>query len=275
MPSTSDLDAALPSEISVVREIRECGQRIVYEIETNGDKRVLKLMNPSARNRAEREVSLAKDFDHPNLARILDDELQEISIGGNDWIYFTEEFVDGEPLDECGSKLDDCEVLQLGVALVDTVTYLWERRVVHRDIKPANIMVKEDGSFVLLDVGVGRHQDLTSLTVGGPHGPGTSGYLAPEQLQPLKGRELDYRADLFAIGIVMYEQLTGELPFDPNGASYRTLLTTGVTKDLREDVPGEMRAVITRMLAPRPHGRYRLDKARQALDDAREKLECS
>ena len=58
-------------------------------------------------------------------------------------------------------------------------------------------------------------------------GPGTPGYLAPEQLQAAKGHELDWRADQFAIGIVAYEQLTGRLPFDPNRASYRTLLTTG------------------------------------------------
>lgn len=172
--------------------------------------------------------------------------------------------------------MEPCEALSLADALVSAVTYLWEQHhVVHRDIKPLNIMVKPDGTFVLLDIGVARHQDLTTLTVlPGEHQPGTIGYLAPEQLAPLKGREIDYRADLFAIGIVMYEQLTRRLPFDPNSGSYRTLLTTGIAPDM-EDVPPPVASLLARLLAPRPHGRFRLEKATQAINDAREELGCS
>jgi serine/threonine protein kinase len=69
---------------------------------------------------------------------------------------------------------------------------------------------------------------MTTLTVSaGEHQPGTIGYLAPEQLA-LKGREIDYHADLFAIGIVMYEQLTGHLPFDPNSAPRSSCAMTRV-----------------------------------------------
>jgi serine/threonine protein kinase len=214
------LRAALPAGIEARDEIHKGGQRYVYDVRADGDHRVLKLMPEEVRARAEREVSIGRRFDHPNLSKIADEELQEVEIDGVTYVYFTELFVEGETLATRTEPMMPCEVLSLGQALVNAVAYLWDRHhVVHRDIKPLNIMVKPDGTFVLLDIGVARHQDLTTLTVmAGEHQPGTIGYLAPEQLAPLKGREIDYRADLFAVGIVMYQQLTGRLPFDPNAA---------------------------------------------------------
>lgn len=248
----------------------------MYEIRVGGERRVLKLMPEAARARAEREVTIGRNFDHPNLSVITDAELQEVEIDDETFVYFTERFIEGTTLAEWTEPMPPCEALDLAAALVSAVTYLWERHhVVHRDIKPLNIMAKPDGTFVLLDIGVARHQDMTTLTVvAGEHQPGTIGYLAPEQLAPLKGREIDYRADLFAIGIVMYEQLTRHLPFDPNSASYRTLLTTGLAPEV-EGVPPVVGALLSRLLAPRPHGRFRLDKAAQTIDQAREELGCS
>jgi len=270
------LRAALPAEVEVQSEIHRGGQRFVYDVRVSGEHRVLKLMPAEARARAEREVSIGRRFDHPNLSKIADDDLQDIEVDGDPFVYFTEHFVEGETLVKRVDPMTPCQTLGLGGALISAVTYLWERHhVVHRDIKPLNIMVKPDGTFVLLDIGVARHQDLTTLTVlAGEHQPGTIGYLAPEQLAPLKGREIDYRADLFAIGIVMYQQLTGRLPFDPNAASYRTLLTTGLAPDL-EGVPEVVARLLGRLLAPHPHGRFRLGKAAEAIDDATEELGCS
>jgi eukaryotic-like serine/threonine-protein kinase len=270
------LRAALPEHIEVVDQIHVGGQRYVYEILVAGERRVLKLMPEFGRARAEREVTIGRNFDHPNLSLIADDELQDVQIDGETFVYFTERFVEGTTLAERTEPMTPCEALNLAASLVNAVAYLWERHhVVHRDIKPLNIMVKPDGTFVLLDIGVARHQDLATLTVvAGDHQPGTIGYLAPEQLAPLKGREIDYRADLFAIGIVMYEQLTTRLPFDPTSASYRTLLTAGLAPEV-EELPPPVGALLARLLAPRPHGRFRLDKAAQTIDQAREELGCS
>lgn len=270
------LRAALPPEIEVLDEIHQGGQRHVYGVRVEGEDRVLKLMPEEGRARAEREVSIGRRFEHPNLSTILDEELQEIEIDGDQFVYFMEQRIEGETLAKREERMAPCEALALAGALVSAVAYLWENHhVVHRDIKPLNIMVKPDGGFVLLDIGVARHQDLTTLTaLAGYHQPGTRGYLAPEQLAPLKGREIDYRADLFAIGIVVYEQLTGRLPFDPNLPSYRTLLTTGLAPEL-DDVPAQLGTLLRRLLAARPHGRFRLDKAAEAIDEAREELRCS
>jgi serine/threonine protein kinase len=276
MPTIEQLNAALPDDVTVLREIHWGGQRIVYEVTVGDDRRVLKLMPEAGRARAEREVAIARSFDHPNLSKVLDPELQEVAVEGTTYAYFTETFIDGEPLAGRSDAMQPCEALRLAQALVSAVAYLWERHhVVHRDIKPLNIMVRPDGTFVLLDLGVARHQELTTLTViAGEHQPGTIGYLAPEQLAPLKGRDLDYRADLFAIGIVIYEQLKNRLPFDPNAASYRTLLTTGLVPDL-EDLPPCLANLLGRLLAARPHGRFRLDRAAVAITNAMDELECS
>lgn len=276
MLTLESLQAALPDFIEVVGHIHAGGQRYVYEVAVGGERRVLKLMPELARARAEREVTIGRNFEHPNLSRIADDELQEVEVDGETFVYFTEHFVEGATLAEKTDPMTPCEALGLARSLVSAVTYLWERHhVVHRDIKPLNIMIKPDGTFVLLDIGVARHQDLTTLTVvAGEHQPGTIGYLAPEQLAPLKGREIDYRADLFAIGIVVYQQLTGRLPFDPDSASYRTLLTAGLAPDV-EEVPPVVGALLSRLLAARPHGRFRLDKAAETINQAREELACS
>jgi serine/threonine protein kinase len=270
------LRAALSNGIDVIREIHIGGQRHVYEVTVGDEPRVLKLMPDHARARAEREVTIGRNFEHPNLSRITDDELHDVEVDGEVFVYFTEDLIEGTTLAERAEAMTPCEALKLAAELTSAVTYLWERHhVVHRDIKPLNIMVTPDGRFVLLDIGVARHQELTTLTVvAGEHQPGTIGYLAPEQLAPLKGREIDYRADLFAIGIVVYEQLTREIPFDPNAASYRTLLTSGLAREI-EGIPPVVATLLSRLLAPRPHGRFRLDKAAEAIDIAWEELECS
>lgn len=276
MLTTDGLRQALPGDVDLVGDVHVGGQRHVYEVTVGGDRRVLKLMPEHARARAEREVTIGRNFDHPNLSTIIDAELQDVAVDGETFVYFTEEFIEGETLAERNDPMTPCKALDLGAALVSAVAYLWEsHHVVHRDIKPLNIMATPEGAFVLLDIGVARHQDLTTLTLyAGDHQPGTIGYLAPEQLAPLKGREIDYRADLFAIGIVLYQQLTGRLPFDPEAASYRTLLANGLAPEI-EGVPTALGALLSRLLAPRPHGRFRLDRAAEVIDEAREELRCS
>lgn len=276
-PTAEVLDAALPDDIVVERTLYdEGGQRAVYVARKGGTHCVLKLMPEIGRARADREIAIGHTFDHPNLARILDDQLTDIEVGDETFVYFTETLIEGTQLAARDSVLDPCGAMQLADNLISAVTYLWEQHhVVHRDIKPLNIIDRGNDTYVLLDIGVARHKDKSTLTkLGGPHQPGTEGYLAPEQLAPLKGREIDFRADLFAIGIVVFEAVTGRLPFDPDADSYRTLLSTGVLKDI-EELPEPLAAFLGRLLAPQPHNRYRLDKAAAAVASTKEALGCS
>lgn len=272
--SLEALAEALPASITPQREIRSGGQRAVYDVVVDGERRVLKLMPADGRDRAEREVGIGRRFEHPGLARVLSG-LEDIEVDGRALVYFTEEFVDGTSLDELSDPLTLCAALDLGLQLVAATEHLYtEHHVVHRDVKPANIMRRADGTFALLDVGVGRHQDLTTLTAHeADHGPGTRGYLAPEQLQPSKGHELDWRTDQFTIGVVLFEILTGRVPFDPRASSYRTLLTTGLVVSW-DDVPDVARPLLERLLQAKPHRRFRLGRAAQAIEQCKEAAAC-
>jgi len=104
-------------------------------------------------------------------------------------------------------------VVRLGIQLLSTLAQAEAKRIVHRDIKPENVMVDQTGNFWLLDFGLARHLDLESLTATRHHfGVGTFGYSAPEQMRNRK-REIDGRADLFAVGVLLYECATGANPF--------------------------------------------------------------
>jgi serine/threonine-protein kinase len=272
--SDSQISTALPPELSFVRRLGVGGQRVVCLVDPEGDQVVLKLMNEDARERAEREVAVGKKFDHLGLSKILSD-LSEIEIEGTSYIYFLEEFIEGESLNTV-AQMSLCETLQLGENLVEAAQYLYDsHHLVHRDIKPANIMRRSNGGFILLDVGIARHQDLDTLTAfNAPHGPGTPGYLAPEQLVASKGHDLDSRTDQFAIAIVIFEQLSGRLPFDPAAGSYRTLLTTGTLGNW-DGIPDVARPLLRRMLQPKPHRRYRPGYVSPAITQTKEAAGCS
>jgi eukaryotic-like serine/threonine-protein kinase len=265
---------ALPEGTTYVRRLGIGGQRLVHLVESAGEPRVLKLMNEDARERAEREVAAGQLFHHSGVVTIRSD-LAEIEIESKTYLYFLEDLIEGDSLDRIGT-LEDCQVLRMGIELIAAAEYLYEEHnLVHRDIKPANIMCRPDGGFVLLDVGIGRHLDLDTLTaMNAPHGPGTPGYLAPEQLVASKGHEMDSRADQFSIGVVMFESLSGRLPFDPKGGSYRTLLATG-TIGSWEGVSQGLRPLLERMLQPKAHRRFRAGRTQEAIEQVREAQGCS
>jgi serine/threonine protein kinase len=269
-----EFEEKLPAGVDLGRQIHDGGQRKVFEADDSGSKVVIKLMPESERNRAEREVAIGSTFEHPNLPRIVDDEAFDIELNGDKFVWFRERFIEGETLKARSGPYDPCGSLALAADLIAAVTYLWEKHtVVHRDIKPVNIMVRPDGSFVLIDVGIGRHQTESSIT-SGLLGPGTRGHVAPEQMLPNKGRKLDFRTDLFLIGIVVYEVLVGQRPFRPDKPDYETKLMGGAWVR-PEGLPKELEDVLERLLGTNPHQRPSLAQAEAMVERARADLECS
>ena len=112
--------------------------------------------------------------------------------------------------------LDPHSVLRLGLHILEALEKTEDAKIVHRDVKPDNIMIDEAGGFWLLDYGIARHLELTSLTATGlPFGKMTLGYAPPEQCRNVK-TEIDSRADLFALGVTLHECATGKNGFfDP------------------------------------------------------------
>ena len=226
--------------------------------------------------RAQREVAILEQVDVPVLARLGPLGLSTIQVGEECWIYFTEEWIEGQTLRDMilEDRLSPEQVVKLGVDLVQAVCWLSRRGLVHRDIKPSNVMWAVDRSrFVLLDPGIAFDLQGPSLTRI-PVPVGTMAYLSPEQMDPSRKRTLDFRSDLFAIGIVMYEASAGEHPFMSIDTTPGQILagilsaTPQTLTDRIQGFPPTLSALISRLLGKAPHLRYRTcEHARMAIEE--------
>jgi serine/threonine-protein kinase len=167
--------------------------------------------------RFQREVRLLGRLDHPNIARLID-----AGIGAANQPYLVLEFVAGEPIDQYCKRLalGIPEILTLFLQLLDAVALAHRQLIVHRDLKPSNVMITREGVPKLLDFGIARlmedsadGEQLTRMTRAGPMTPG---YAAPEQLL---GEPADTLADVYALGVLLHELLTGVRPYDEPGQS--------------------------------------------------------
>ncbi|MCB0333494.1 MAG: serine/threonine protein kinase [Bdellovibrionales bacterium] len=153
-----------------------------------------------------REVSLTRKVTHPNIVRTFD-----VGVDTNNNLYFTMEYVTGHPLGERiergPSSVDDvCRIL---MQVCDGLTAIHQENIVHRDLKPGNVIEMEDGTVKITDFGVAR-PGVSNLT-GRDEIVGSSHYMAPEVWV---GRDISTPADIYALGVLGYELLTGCLPFD-------------------------------------------------------------
>lgn len=219
--------------------------------DTSADQRTL--------DRFHQELVLARQVSHRNVVRIHD-------LGHDGEVYFlTMDLVEGRSLkdilDERGQlpvarALDITRQLALGLAAAH------EMGVVHRDLKPANILIDANNTPYITDFGVARSASSTALTQTG-HIVGTPDYLSPEQA---RGGELDGRSDIYSLGLILYEMLSGDLPF--SGETYQEVLaqrTLGKPRELQVEVPPAVKRIIEHCLARDPAERY--DNAMQLAED--------
>ncbi|MBK6684465.1 MAG: protein kinase [Deltaproteobacteria bacterium] len=198
----------------LVRRVGAGGMGVVYEaIDERDDTRVaLKVLLPHAAEEAEGLLRFKREFRalarlrHPNIVRVLDAGLE------NDVPFLAMEFVDGKDarrhlrtLPEGAAR--EAELKRLLRQLFGALAHIHARRIVHRDLKPENILISTDGRVKLMDFGVAR---LLRAPTGSSGLLGTFAYMAPEQVT---GGEIDGRSDLYAVGVFLYEILTGEYPF--------------------------------------------------------------
>ena len=199
-----------------------------------------------------RESRLAAKLVHPNVVRVYGADEDERGL------FIVMEYVEGETLaDELArrGRLPAVDVLQLGIDVAAALEAAHDAGLVHRDVKPHNIMRAGDGRTMLGDFGVARSHDSTVVT---EHGTvlGTAAYLAPEQA---RGEQVTPAADLYSLGVVLYEALTGRLPHE--GESVPELLlrrerdAPTPVRAVAPEVPPELEDGITRCLARRPEER--------------------
>jgi eukaryotic-like serine/threonine-protein kinase len=210
-----------------------------------------------ALERFKQEIRLARKIAHRNVVRIHD--LGEV----NGSYYLTMEYVEGTSLKQlidARRRLPVPVTLTIGKQLCRALEVAHEQGVIHRDIKPQNMVVEPSGVLKVMDFGIARLAHLPQgkgLTVEGAS-VGTPDYMSPEQLS---GIELDARSDLYSAGVVLFECLTGRLPFVAD--TVYSLIAKHIEepapdpRTLQPDIPGALAAVIMKAMAKDPADRYR------------------
>lgn len=175
---------------------------------------VLKLIHPSQDSEVvRREIIAVSRVESPRVPRILEQGELQTQFGAFVWL--REQRVMGQSLRMVLAResLPAHDVLRLGVQMLEALARAETVNIVHRDVKPENIMRDVEGNYWLLDFGIARHLTLPSITpTAAPFGKFTLGYASPEQCRNIKP-EIDSRADLFALGVTLYECGTGSNPF--------------------------------------------------------------
>lgn len=261
LPNIATIQARLPL-LRDISPIAQGGQKLVYRAlhETHGQVVLKLILDATANERSMREIEVATTCQFTNVPRLF--ESGTIDHDGGSTLYLVEEFVAGETLRERlrSGPLPSAMVLRLIDALLQVAVELEQQGLVHRDIKPENIVVGPSESFWLLDFGIARHLGKTSLTATAAHfGPHTAGYSAPEQFRNVK-IHVDIRADLFSIGVIAYEALTGQHPFIAGARDYldvlrRTEQATPASLVIQGDTYGQLSIYIQTLMDKYPSRR--------------------
>jgi tetratricopeptide (TPR) repeat protein/tRNA A-37 threonylcarbamoyl transferase component Bud32 len=277
MTDTFDrLKAALAHRYEIERELGTGGMATVYLAhDVRHDRKVaVKVLRPElaatlGSDRFLREIRIAAKLTHPHILPLHDSG----DAGGS--LYYVMPFIEGESLRNRlsrGGELPIPEAVRLLRDVVDALALAHKHGVVHRDIKPDNVMLAEDHAMVT-DFGVAKavteaatESELTTFGMA----VGTPTYMSPEQAAG--DPNIDHRADLYAVGAMAYEMLTGRPPFE--GETPQTVLAAHVAKqprpvaDLRDAIPSPLAAVVMRCLEKRPADRWQSAAELRAQLDA-------
>lgn len=250
------------SRYEILEELGHGGMGTVYKARQKFVGRLVafKVLPPALRQdaealtRFEREAAALGRLKHPHLVSVFDAGVE----GG--FPYLAMEFVEGKNLREVlqeRGRLPVDDVQRLGIEIADALDHVQAQGLVHRDIKPSNILIDDAGRAVLTDFGIAFAATLPRITQGAM---GTPEFMSPEQAD---GKPLNIRSDLYSLGIVFYECLTGRVPFERRGDSL-TALSTLLHKILHEppallledEVPPWMAAIVLRCLQKDPADRF-------------------
>ena len=218
-------------------------------------------------SRFEREAAIGRVLNHPNILKFYDPDPKQSRP------YIVMEFLEGKTLAQVLNDIKPFPIddaLQIAARTADALSHMHEKGVVHRDLKPQNIMICKDGSLRIMDFGIARASDMRRLTfVGFTPAMGTPDYMAPEQV---KGRRGDARTDIYSLGAMLYEMVTGALPFEAdNPFLVMNARVTGDPKAPRKvnpAVPVEVEELILHAMERDPKKRFQSAKEMKAqLED--------
>jgi serine/threonine-protein kinase len=215
--------------------------------------------DPVLLERFRREEEIGQELDHPGVVKTFDGEERSR-------VYMVIEWVEGRLLrsilnQKCrdeGCRMPVEWAVKIALGICDALDYMHKHGVVHRDLKPENIMVDGDDRIKLIDFGIAMKEDARRLTfVNLSSTLGTPDYISPEQV---KGQRGDQRSDIYALGVMLYEMLTGETPFSgPNPLAVmneRVLHDPRPARKLRAEISPELQEILNRALEREPRHRY-------------------
>jgi serine/threonine protein kinase/Tfp pilus assembly protein PilF len=250
------------SHYRILEKLGEGGMGVVYKAEDTKLKRTVALKflpseltrDAEAKERFINEAQAASALDHPNICNV-----HEISETEDEQIFIAMACYEGETLKKKIERgaMDLDQAIPIAIQVAEGLAKAHARGIVHRDIKPANVIVTNDGVAKILDFGLAKlagqvRLTKTSSTVG------TIAYMSPEQIE---GREVGSRTDIWSLGVVVYEMVTGRLPF---WGEYEPAIIYSILNDkpklmssLRDGVPRELERVVERILAKNQDDRYR------------------
>jgi serine/threonine protein phosphatase PrpC len=209
--------------------------------------------DPGAFTRFEREEEIAKSLDHPAVLKILPIEKKSRP-------YIAMEYLEGETLSQLLSQVKSLppgDAVQIMSRLCEAVAFLHGRGIVHRDLKPQNIMICNDGSLRLMDFGIAKSTDRKATFVGFTPSMGTPDYMAPEQV---RGQSGDERTDIYSLGAMLYEMLTGRVPYEGDNAFM--VMNARLSGDpvgprkLRPEISPEVEEIVLHAMERNPDERY-------------------
>jgi serine/threonine protein kinase len=263
----------------ILEEIRRGGQGIVYRALQRSTKRAVALKvlregpyaSEATRRRFEREIELVAGLSHPHIVTVFDSG--QTADGRR---FLAMDFVRGKPLDQyvAGRAVSLPERLRLFSTVCRAVNYAHQRGVIHRDLKPSNILVDEGGEPHVLDFGLARPVAARGMTTTGQVA-GTIPYMSPEQARGLPDAT-DVRSDVYALGVILYELLTGHYPYPVDGDVIQVLKHIAETPPTRPSrtrrhpegsassfkpgllarVGAELDTIVLKALAKEPDDRY-------------------
>jgi serine/threonine-protein kinase len=210
--------------------------------------------DPILSERFRREQEIGQLLDHPGVVKTFNSEERSR-------VYMVIEWVEGRLLRAIlneDKKLPIERAIKIALGICDALDYMHKRGIVHRDLKPENVMVDESDNIKLIDFGIAMKEDARRLTfVNLSATLGTPDYISPEQV---KGQRGDQRSDIYALGIMLYEMLTGRVPFiGPNPLAVmneRVLNEPTAPRELNREISPQLEEILYRALERDPRHRY-------------------
>ncbi len=238
------------------------GMSIVYSgfsMDT-GEEVAIKILRPEYledeefKKRFRKESKIAQQLNHRHIIKTLD-------TGEDEGLpYIVMEYVRGETLKEYIKRhvrLTDEEAVKIGVKICEALYYAHSTNLVHRDIKPQNVLMQDNGLLKVADFGIARLQDQGTVTLGGSNVLGSVHYISPEQA---RGLHITKQADIYSLGVCLYEMVTGEVPFEgdsPVAVAIKHIQETPVSPRLKNHrISPALEEVILKAISKEPQARY-------------------